>query len=133
MITFVIDASVLVELFARDELQYDLRRRVLTGAAAAPELIDVESANVLRKMVLRKEIPTPEAHEALGNIRDSPVVRVSHRPLLERVWQLRENLTCYDASYVALAEQLGVPLLTCDGRLAKTRGHGATIEVFARA
>jgi len=53
------------------------------GSVAATELIDVESANVLREMMVRQEIPEPETHEVLGDIRDSPVVRVSHRPILE--------------------------------------------------
>lgn len=123
----------MIELFVRDVVDPDLRRRVLTGAAAAPELIDLEAANVLRKMVFRKDLPVGDAHEALGEIRESPMLRVAHRPLMERVWQLRLNLSAYDAAYVALAEGLGVPLVTCDGRLAATGGHDAQIELYARS
>ena len=133
MITFVLDASAAIELFVRDEANPDLRRRVLTGSGVAPELIDLESANVIRKMVLRGEIAAAEAREALGEIRDSPVTRIPHRPLIGRVWELRDNITAYDAAYVALAELFGVPILTCDAKLARSSGHDAEIELFARA
>lgn len=132
MITFVLDASAVIEFFVRDETNLDLRRRVLTGSGVAPELIDLESANVIRKMVLRGEIAAVEAREALGEIRDSPVTRIPHRPLIGRVWELRDNITAYDAAYVALAELFGVPILTCDARLARSSGHDAEIEVYAR-
>ena len=131
MITFVLDASAMIELFVRDETNPDLRRRVLTGSGVAPELIDLESANVVRKMVLRRDIAAAEAHEALGEIRDSPVTRISHRPLIGRVWELRDNITAYDAAYVALAELCGVPILTCDAKLARSSGHDAEIELYA--
>lgn len=132
MITFVLDASAMIELFIRDETNPGLRRRVLTGSGVAPELIDLESANVIRRMVRRREIAATEACEALGDIRDSPVTRIPHRPLVSRVWELRDTLTAYDAAYVALAELSGVPLLTCDARLAGSNGHGAEIEHYAR-
>ncbi|MGH3813597.1 MAG: type II toxin-antitoxin system VapC family toxin [Pseudonocardiaceae bacterium] len=133
MITFVLDTSAMVELFVRDEVDPDLRRRILAGSGVAPELIDLESANVLRRMVRRREIAPPEADEALGEIRDSPVTRIPHRPLISRVWELRETLTAYDAAYVALAELFAAPILTCDAKLARSNGHGAKIELYARA
>lgn len=133
MITFVLDASAMIELFVRDETNPDLRRRVLSGAGVAPELIDVESASVIRRMVLRREIAAAEAGEALDEIRDSPVSRIPHRPLVGRVWELRETLTAYDAAYVGLAELFGVPLLTCDAKLARSNGHEADIELYERA
>ncbi len=132
MITFVLDASAVIELFVRDEANLDLRRRILTGSGVAPELIDLEAANVIRKMVLRREIAAAEAREALGEIRDSPVTRIPHRPLVSRVWELRDTLTAYDAAYVALAEMCGVPILTCDARLARSDSHDAEIECYAR-
>lgn len=132
MITFVLDASAVIELFVRDEANPELRRRVLAGSGVAPELIDLESANVVRRMVLRREIAAAEAREALGEIRDSPVTRIPHRPLVGRVWELRDTLTAYDAAYIALAELFGVPLLTCDTRLARAHGHDAEIELYAR-
>ncbi|MGH4025478.1 MAG: type II toxin-antitoxin system VapC family toxin [Pseudonocardiaceae bacterium] len=133
MIAFVLDTSAVIELFVRDETNPELRRRVLTGSGVAPELIDLESANVIRRMVLCRELATAEAREALGEIRESPLTRIPHRPLIGRVWELRDTLTAYDAAYVALAELFGVPILTCDGRLARSHGHDAEIELYARA
>lgn len=132
MITFVLDTSAAIELFVRDETNPDLRRRVMTGSGVVPELIDLESANVLRKMVLRGEIAAGEAREALGEIRDSPLTRISHRPLIDRVWELRDNITAYDAAYVTLAELFEVPILTCDAKLARSSGHDVEIELYAR-
>jgi predicted nucleic acid-binding protein len=60
-----------------------------------------------------------------------PIVRYPHLPLVERAWELRANLSVYDGVYVALAELLGAPLVTCDRRLAGVPGHAATVEVFA--
>lgn len=132
MITFVLDASAVIELFVRDEINPDLRRRVLTGSGVAPELLDLEVASVIRKMVRRRELAAAEAGEALGEIRDSPVTRIPHRPLVGRIWELRDTLTAYDAAYVALAELVGVPILTCDAKLARANGHHAEIELYAR-
>lgn len=132
MISFVLDTSAVIELFVRNEANPDLRRRVLTGAGVAPELIDLEAANVIRRMVLRRELAAAEAREALGEIRDSPLTRIPHGPLVGRVWELRDTLTAYDAAYVALAELFGVPILTCDSRLARSHGHDAEIELHTR-
>lgn len=132
MITFVLDASALIEFFVSDETNVDLRRRILAGHGIAPELIDLETANVIRRLVRRGEIASTEGREALGEIRDSPVARVPHRPLLGRVWELRDTLSAYDAAYVALAEMWGVPLVTCDSRLAKSSGHDAELEHYPR-
>lgn len=134
MITLVLDTSVAVELFVRDRpADAALLRRVLTGSAAAPELLDLESCNVVRKMVLRGELSTEDATDALRDIRESPVLRISHRHLVDRVWQLRDTLTAYDASYVALAELMGAPLLTCDARIAQASGHQAAVELYPRS
>jgi predicted nucleic acid-binding protein len=131
MIDYVVDASVLVGLFAVRSAPVELRQRVATSSCAAPELIDLEAANVLRKLVIRGELPDVESGDALRDVRDAPVLRVSHRHLIERVWELRQNITCYDASYVALAELLGRPLLTSDARLGRASGHRAEVVVFS--
>ncbi|HEY2766398.1 MAG TPA: type II toxin-antitoxin system VapC family toxin [Pseudonocardiaceae bacterium] len=83
-------------------------------------------------MVLRRKIAAAEAGEALPEIRDCPVAWIPHRPLIGRVWELRDTLTAYDAAYVTLAELFDVPLLTCDARLARSNGHDAKIEHYAR-
>jgi predicted nucleic acid-binding protein len=131
MIDYVVDASVLVGLFAVRSAPVELRQRVATSSCAAPELIDLEAANVLRKLVIRGELPDVESGDALRDVRDAPVLRVSHRHLVERVWELRQNITCYDASYVALAELLGRPLLTSDARLGRASGHHAEVVVYS--
>lgn len=69
----------------------------------------------------------------LARIRDSPFARVSHRQLVARCWELRENLTAYDATYVALAVRLRVPLLTCDARPGRAPGHDAEVLVYSRS
>ena len=131
MIDYVVDASVLVGLFAVRSAPVELRQRVATSSCAAPELIDLEAANVLRKLVIRGELPDVESGDALRDVRDAPVLRVSHRHLIERAWELRQNITCYDASYVALAELLGRPLLTSDARLGRASGHRAEVVVYS--
>lgn len=133
MIDYVVDTSALVDLFVVSDTPTELRRAVLTGRCAAPELIDIEAANVLRKLIHRGRLSDAEGGDALRDVRDAPVVRISHRPLLDRVWELRQNITPYDASYVALAEILRVPLLTSDARLGLAGGHKAQIEVYPRS
>lgn len=88
------------------------------GTLHAPELIDLEVANVLRKSVLRLERSAEHAGELLAAWTRNSVIRHSHAALLEAVWALRGSITPYDASYVALASSLGAPLLTADRRLA---------------
>jgi len=70
--------------------------------------------------------------QALDDLLDLPLTRYPHEPLLERIWALRNNLTAYDAAYVALAEALDAPLVTCDGRMASAAGHHAAVEVVSR-
>lgn len=130
MIEFVIDASALLEVVLGEKPDAALRRTTLTAQGAAPELIDLESANTIRALVCRDALAADDGRAALSDIRDTPIARMTHRPLLERIWELRHSLTAYDASYVALAERLDVPLLTCDGRLARAHGHHAHIELF---
>jgi predicted nucleic acid-binding protein len=84
---------------------------------------------VLRRLTHLKEITAARAHEALDDYAGLLVERSAHRELLRRVWELRETMTVYDGAYVALAEALDAPLVTCDGRLARSHGHSATVEL----
>jgi len=73
-------------------------------------------------------LPARRGREAIADLEDFPLERFPHTVLLPRIWQLRNNLTAYDAAYVALAEALEAPLVTCDTKLANSTGHRATIE-----
>ena len=73
------------------------------------------------------------AEDARQDFHDLAIVRYPHQPLADRMWQLRDNLTAYDAAFLALAEMLDVPLVTCDARLAHSSGHRAQVELFGAA
>ena len=95
----------------------------------APQLLDIEITQVLRRLVLQKELTAARAEQALQDLTDLLIERHDHQALIQRIWQLRDSLSAYDGAYVALAEALAVPLLTCDGKLARAHGHRATIEL----
>ena len=120
MIDVVIDASALIQaLLGADEQAAELRAGLPGMRLHAPHLIDAEVGNVLRRRERSGVIGSAEAQTGL--LVAAAVVRLRYPhagPLSERAWALRDNLTFYDALYVALAEQLAVPLLTADARLA---------------
>ena len=128
----VVDASAVVELLLRDPgLAPRLDEALLSGTALhAPHLIDIEVAHALRRYVLTSAATTERMSAALAWYRDLRLMRHPHSPYLPRVWDLRNELTAYDACYVALAEALDAPLVTCDARLAGTRGHTARIDLI---
>jgi predicted nucleic acid-binding protein len=96
----------------------------------APHLLDVEVAQVLRRYAAAGELTPLRGREALVDLVDFPVHRYPHDVLLPRIWELRHNVTAYDAAYLALAETLAAPLVTCDARLRSAPRHAAKIEVF---
>ena len=127
----VIDASVLAVALLDDGPDGDVVRHRLRGEQlAAPALIDLEVASVWRGLVRGGHLDARRAALALTDLADLPIQRVAHTPLLVRCWELRENLTIYDAAYVALAEALQVTLLTGDRRLARATGPQCAIEVI---
>lgn len=95
----------------------------------APHLLDLEIAQVLRRYALTGELNPTRGLEALEDLADFPVTRYPHNLLLPRIWELRYNITAYDAAYIALAEALAAPLLTRDAALASSGGHHAQIEL----
>jgi predicted nucleic acid-binding protein len=99
------------------------------GPVHVPEILYLEVVHVLRRRLRRGELDPALATHAFENLVLLPAVRHSHHPFLPRIWMLRDHLTAYDAAYVALAETLKAPLLTCDRKLAAAPGHNASIEV----
>jgi predicted nucleic acid-binding protein len=127
----VADASALLEVLLRTHAAPAIEGRLLSSRQAlnAPHLIDVEVAQVLRRYAAIGVLDEARGRELLSNFADLPIRRHPHQILLPRIWMLRHNLTAYDATYVALAEALGAPLLTHDRRLAGSSGHHALIEL----
>jgi predicted nucleic acid-binding protein len=127
----VVDASVLAPALADDGPDGDGARARLRGQSlVAPELIDVETTSVIRRQSQEGHVDLRRAGLALTDLVQLPLRRAPHRPLLARCWELRENLTVYDAAYVALAEVLDVVLLTADARLANAPGPRCEIELI---
>lgn len=127
----VVDASVVVVALADDGPDGDRARDRLRGQdLAAPEVVDLEVASVLRRHLAAGSLNARRAQLALADLADLPLERTPHLPLMPRIWQLRDNLTVYDASYVALAESLGATLLTADVRLAHASGPSCPIETL---
>ena len=128
----VVDASVLVVALADDGADGDRVRARLRGEhLAAPELIDLEVMSVVRVHSARRQLDTRRALQVIEDLSSLPLLRATHQPLLTRCWELRENVSTYDAAYVALAELLGADLLTADQRLARAVGPRCRIEVIA--
>ena len=128
----VVDASVLVNWFGtRDTRRDRIRQRFAAGDAFfAPAHLDVEVASGLRGLALRDAAVARRASAAFTALAVLAVQRVPVGPLLDRIWQLRANVTPYDAAYVALAEMLDAPLITCDSRLATASGPTCPIELI---
>jgi predicted nucleic acid-binding protein len=127
----VLDASVLVNVLADDTVDGERARAAIAGQdLVAPELIDVEVASVLRRHWLAKSLSARRFAAALDDLADLPLDRYPALPLLARVYELRANVSAYDAVYVALAEHLGCDLLTADRRLAAAPGTRCTITVI---
>ncbi len=128
----VVDTSgVLAALVARQPASGLVERLARDGDLHAPHLIDTEVLHALRRLTIAGEISEDRAADVRSDFAELAVVRYPHQPLSDRVWELRHNLTAYDATFVALAETLAVPLVTCDARLATAPGHRAHVEVFA--
>jgi predicted nucleic acid-binding protein len=128
----VVDASALVEVLLNRPSGHRVAHRMLDSLEAlhVPDLIDLEVAQALRRYQAAGEMSPRRAHQALLAFVQMPLERHLHWPFLGRIWELRHNLTAYDAAYVALAEALDAPLLTCDGTLARAPGLRAVVELI---
>ena len=127
----VVDASVVANALADDGADGSIARRRLTGAGdlAAPDLVDVETTAVLRKRWIAGDLSDQRFSDAIGDLEDLDLTRYPTLPLVRRAFELRSNVSAYDAVYVALAELLGCALLTADRRLASTPTIGCAVEV----
>ena len=127
----VLDASGALELLLNTARGGRLGARLADDAEVvhAPHLIDIEIAHVLRRYVLDGTFDEPRSVRALDHWRRLDVERYPHEPFLDRVWALRDDVTAYDAIYVALAETLGEPLVTGDRKLAGSPGLNVRVEL----
>ena len=127
----VLDASGVVELLLNTASGRRLSARLLaeTEGVHVPHLIDAEIAQVLRRFVLLGLLDARSGAAALRRWQDFDVDRYPHEPLLNRVWELRANVTAYDATYLALAEALSMVFVTGDRRLARVPGARTAIEL----
>lgn len=128
----VLDASIVVTALADDGEDGDMAQDRLRGERlVAPHLIDLEVTSAWRRLVAAGGLDHQRVAVAFDDLRALRVNRVSHLPLVERCWELRENLTVYDAAYVALAEIMDVVLVTADARLATAPGTRCDIELIS--
>jgi len=129
----VLDASYLVTALGDDSREPHERLEPLWRGAEiyVPELIDLEVTSVVRRAVRLGRTTPDRAMRLLADLALMPFKRVSHVLLLSRIWDLRENLTPYDASYVAVAEIMEATLITADARLARAPGIRCEVQVLA--
>ncbi len=128
----VLDASAAVDWLLQTSAGQDIEKRIYARNETlhAPHLLDLEVAQVLRRLARQGVVSVRRADEAVRDLLDLRITRYAHFVLLPRIWQLRHNLSTYDAAYIVLAETLGAALITRDARLAFASGHAASVELF---
>ena len=128
----VVDASAILEVLFNTPAGAQVAERIFQPVETlhAPHLLDLEVAQVLRRYTLSRDLDAERGAAALGDFADLSITRYPHGLLLHRIWELRQNVTAYDAAYVALAELLNAPLVTRDAALAASQAHHAAIELF---
>lgn len=126
------DASAVIEWLLQTIAGRQIERRIFSRQESlhAPCLLDLEVVQVLRRLEANGAIILSRAEEALQDLSNLRINRYPHRPLLSRIWQLRHNLSAYDAAYVSLAETLDASIITRDARIGSASGHSARVEVF---
>jgi predicted nucleic acid-binding protein len=128
----VVDASVLAPALINDEERGErFRARLVGERLAAPAVIDLEVVSAWRGLARAGRLAEGRAGRARARLAAMPLDRAAHPPLMNRIWELRENLTAYDASYVALAELLGTVLVTADATFARAPGIQCEVEVLS--
>ena len=128
----VLDASAAVDWLLQTSSGQRIEQRLYAHRETlhAPHLLDLEITQVLRRLTQQGVLSGTRADEAVRDLVDLRLTRYPHLVLLPRIWQLRHNFSAYGAAYIVLAEKLGAPLITRDGRLASASGHRATVELF---
>jgi predicted nucleic acid-binding protein len=127
----IVDASAAVDFLVNADPRGHWARELLASAELhAPELLEFEVTSALRGLVRARRLRPDRARGLLQDLAELDLVRYPPHGLLERIWELRDRLTAYDAAYVALAEALDAPLVTTDDVLARLRGHRAEILAF---
>jgi predicted nucleic acid-binding protein len=126
----VVDASALLECVVGDRPDPALIVRLASEELHAPHLIDVEVLHALRLLITRRVVTEKRAATARGDFLALEITRYPHLPLADRIWDLRHNLSAYDATYVALAEALDASFVTTDSRIAGAPNLRTVIEVF---
>lgn len=128
----VVDASVLIEVLQRSDVGAQVQERLFKSGLSlhAPHLIDVEITHAFRRLAAAGAISGEHGRTMLSLLVAMPIRRYAHGFLLSRAWELRSNVTAYDAVYVALAALLDAPLITRDGRLAAAVGDLIEIELL---
>lgn len=131
----VVDASAIVAVIlgsepAASQVSGRLWAEESSNPLHVPHIFDIEVLHTLRQHVLRRGLSEERATIALGELTSLGATRYPHDPLLHRIWDLKDNLTAYDAAYVALAESLAAPLVTLDAKLARAPGIRAPVEVY---
>jgi predicted nucleic acid-binding protein len=125
---YVVDASAAAEYLLRTSLGLKVANIIEGGFLLAPELLDVEVLSVFRRAVLRRQLNEQRALRAIEDLMDWPIDRIPHRSLVWAAWQHRNNLSAYDAFYVAAARLSDAPLITADGPLARAPSLGIIVE-----
>ena len=128
MTGYVIDASAAVEYLLKSPLGLGVAGIIEGKDLVAPEMIDAEVLSALRRGVLRGRLEEARARMAVDSLTEWDVERVAHRDLVRLAWQHYQNVSAYDAFYVATARVYGFSLLTADGRLARAPGLGIIVQ-----
>lgn len=128
----VLDASAAIDWLLGTSAGQQIESRIYSRGESlhAPHLLDLEVAQVLRRLVREVAVSAQRAHEAVQDLANLRVTRYPHFVFLPHIWRLRHNLSAYDAVHVALTEQLGATLITRDARLAAATGRGVSVELF---
>ena len=128
----MLDASAAIDWLLQTAVGREIEERIYARSESlhAPHLLDMEVAQVLRRLVREGAVSAPRSDQAIQDLLDLRITRYPHFVFLPRIWRLRDNFTAYDAAYVALAENLRATLVTRDARLASACARLVTLELF---